>query len=212
MTKNFIKTIFITILFFVSTDTFSQPSAIFFSVTGDTICYSDLLIPNGDGGLRAYVKKKVKADSLKTISTFLLDCDVSGCIETLNKDTIKKYCLQFDGKGLGIWTNKDFVISIKPSNTHTVDLSAFGPKYIFQTTVSVDIRCKGYKLYSKTFDIMYKGESEKDFPEHDIVRIEGWQKKSKGKYFVELHVKEYQTFKKPGDSPDYGFKSFQFIL
>jgi hypothetical protein len=197
-------------------DVFSQNETIFFSVTGDTVCYSNVFGQSVDSlhiSHTTYIQRRDKIGSVKTISFFQLICESSNkCIETLNGDTVKKYHLQLDGKPTNIWTNKDFVVSVKPLNTHMVDISAFGPKYIFQTTVSVDISCKGQNIYTKTFDIMFKGESPKDFPERDIVRISAWHKKNKGKYFVDLSIKECQTFKKPTDTPDYGFKSFKLIL
>jgi hypothetical protein len=212
MAKNSIRLILLILSISLSAEIFPQPLTIFFSVTGDTICYSELLISNGDKGLTAYVKRREKGDSLKTISTFKLDCEVAGCIETLSKDTIKKYNLQFDGTG-AVWGPKnDFVISVKPVNTKLVDTSAFGPKFIYQTKAVVFISCKGQKLYSDQLDIMFKGNSPTDFPEHDIVRIQAWRKKNTKRYFVDLNVKFFQAFKKPGDSPDYGFRSFQFLL
>ena len=210
MTKNIFKAILLVLLFNISLDSVSQPTTIFFSVTGDTICYSDLMYSNGDKGLTAYIKRREKGDSVKTISTFQLDCVISGCIETLSKDTIKKYNLQFDGTSSE--TRNALVVSIKPTNTKLVDTSAFGPKYIYQTKVVVFISCKGQKLYSNQFEIMFKGNSPADFHPNDIVTIRAWRKKNTQKFFVDFHIKEFQIFKKPGDWSDYHYKDFQFIL
>ncbi len=193
-------------------DLLSQPGNIFFSVTGDTVCYSDYFVPNGFGGIIARIKQKVKVDSVKTLSHFSLNCHAVGCLETLNKDTVKKYNFQFDGIRLDPWNNPDFVISVESSNTRVMEVRTSGPRYIYLSTVAVDIRCNEQKLYSKVFDIYFKGDSEKEVPVRDMIRIQAWQKKSSKKYFIDLNVKEKYTLMKPGDIVEGYFKGYQYIL
>jgi hypothetical protein len=216
MTKKIIKTIFFLLTSVLTLDSFSQTGTIFFSVTGDTVCYSSIFgvqIDSSNIEHTAFIKRHNKNDEPVTISSFTISCHSSNtCLETFPKDTIKKYNLQLDGTD-GVWGPKnDFVVSVKPTNTKVVDTSAFGPKFIYQTKVIVFISCKGQQLYSNQFDIMFKGNSPKDFPERDIVRIKAWRKKNTKRYFVDLSVKEFQIFKKPTDTEDSRFKSFMFIL
>jgi len=212
MTKKIIKTIFFLIFLSISFDNFAQTGTIFFSITGDTVCYSDFLSA-GDDKYSTFIKTHHKDGELKTISSFLLKCEASNtCLQSLSKDTIKKYHLKLDGDN-GVWGAKsDFSISIKPTNTKQIDTSAFGPKFIYQSTIKADIYCKGKKLYSKNFEVMFKGNTPSDFRQFDFVTINAWRKKNTKKYYVDIHVKEYQIFKKPGDAPDYTFKHYQFLL
>ena len=214
MTRQSIQTIFFLLAFLLTLNIFSQ--TIFFSSTGDTVCYASTFgfeIDSGHIGHTAFVKRKNKNGEPTTISFFTITCQASNaCLETFPKDTIKKYNLQLDGTDL-VWGQKsDFVVSVKPTNAKVVDTSAFGPKFIYQTKVIVLITCKGQKLYSNRFEIMFKGNTQKDFPEKDVVRIKAWRKKNTKKYFVDLRVKEFQIFKKPTNAEDSRFKSFMFIL
>lgn len=217
---NFIKALILVVTFNFPADLFSQPFTlkVFFSVTGDTICYSDAWGTKIDSlrfGYEAHIKRRVQKGEPETLSTFIIPCDESNncasntCLDFLNTDTIKKYNLQLDGN-IGGWSS--FVISVKPSGTKIVDTSAFGPKFIYQTLLIVSITCKGQELYSKQFEVMFKGNSPKDFPERDFVRINSWHKKSKNRFFVDLSVKEFQIFKKPTDTEYSNFKNFQFIF
>jgi len=217
MKKYTVKTIILILFYGQSWDSFSQIRNIYFSTTGDTICYSNVWGQSVDSSSRisytTYIKHREENNNATTISSFQIICEPSNkCLENISKDTINKYNLHYDGNDAYLGTNKDFLISVKPTNIHVIDTSAFGPKFIYQTTLSVNIECKGQKLYSKTFNIMFKGNSPKDFPEHDFVRINAWCKKNTKRYFIDLNVKEIQTFKKPHDTPDYIFQSFLFIL
>lgn len=217
MTKTLIFKIVLTFFCSFSADTFSQSGAIFFSVTGDTVCYSSIFGQSVDcirTSYTTYIISSDKSGLVRHKSFFQLVCSgpTNKCIEALPRDTVRKFHLELDGISTNTRTNKDFIVSVKPSNTHTVNVSTYGPKHIFQTTISIDISCKGQKLYSKTFDLEFKGESPKDFPEQDIVRISAWQKKNQKKYFVDISIKEHQTFKQPSDSEDSQFKNYQFIL
>jgi hypothetical protein len=214
MTKKLINITFLVLTLLLTHDIFSQ--TIYFSVTGDTVCYVDAFgfeIDSSHIGHTAYIKKRNPNGEPLTISSFTIKCKASNtCQESFPKDTIKKYNLQLDGSD-NVWgTKTDFVVSVKPTHTKVIDTSAFGPKYIYITTVHILIGCKGQKLYAKYFDIMFKGNSPSDFPEKDIVRIKAWRKKNTKKYFVDLNVKEHQVFKKPTDTEESNFKSLQFIL
>ena len=215
MTTNLLKTAFFILTLVLSLDCFSQVPKKFFSVTGDTVCYISNFGQTYDSihiSHTAYIERSENSKT-KTISSFQIICNASNtCLESLNKDTLQKYHLQFDGIDANLKTNKDFIITVIPTNTHVVDTSAFGPKFIYQTTLSVDLSCKGKKLYSKTFIVMYKGNSPNDFPQGDFVRINAWRKKQTNKYLIDLSVKEHQTLKKPGDTPSYDFANFIFIL
>jgi hypothetical protein len=211
-----IKTIFFLQTLVLTLDGFSQTSKIFFSQTGDTICYSSIFsfeIDSSHIGHSAFIKGRNKDGELVTISSFTISCQASNtCLETIPKDTIKKYNLQLDGTD-NVWGPKsDFIVSVKPTDVKIVDTSAFGPKFIYQAKVVVLIGCKGQKLYANYFDIMFKGNSPKDFPEKDIVRIKAWRKKNTKKYYIELSVKEHQVFEKPSDKVDYRFETRTFIL
>ena len=216
MTKKIIQTTFFFMTLVLTVDGFAQLGTIFFSVTGDTVCYSIVFgfdLDSSHIGHTAYIKSRDKNGEPRTISSFSIICEASNtCLQTFSKDTIKKYNLQLDGTD-GVWgPENDFVVSIKTADKKLVDSAAFGPTFIYQTKVIVFISCKGQQLYSNQFDIMFKGNSPKDFPERDIVRIKAWRKKNTKKYFVDLSVKEYQVFKKRTDTEESRFKNFQFLL
>jgi hypothetical protein len=184
----------------------------YFSVTGDTVCYSDIFGQQIDGthiGHTAHIKCKGSGFETKEISSFTIIADLT---EGYSNDTLKKYHLQNNGIAASIHNNKDFKISVKPTNISIVDTAAFGPKFIYQTTVSVNMSYKNKTLYSKTHNMMFKGNSANDFPERDIVRISAYNKRNKKKYFIELSVKESQIFSKPNDAPEYKWRTIFFII
>jgi hypothetical protein len=216
MTRKITQTIFFFLTLVLTSDVFSQTGTIFFSVTGDTVCYSSVFgfeIDSSNIGHTTYIKRRNKNGEPLTISSFTISCQASNtCLETFPKDTIKKYNLQLDGTDGVFGQKSDFVVSVKPTNLKVVDTSSFGPKFIYQTKVIVFISCKGQQLYSNQFDIMFKGNSPDDFPKRDIVRIKAWQKKDTNKYFVDISIKEFQIFKKPTDTEYSHFKTYKFIL
>jgi len=132
MTKIIIQTTFFFMTLVLTLDGFAQLGTIFFSVTGDTVCYSSIFgfeIDDSHIGHTAFIKKQNKNGETTTISTFTISCQASNtCLETFPKDSIKKYSLQLDGTD-GVWGPKnDFVVSVKPTDIKLVDTSAFAWK------------------------------------------------------------------------------------
>jgi|GEM_PF-6126319 len=213
------KKAFFSALFFIySVSGFTQYWPPLFSVTGDTVCYSDGFgqTVSNDSSLVSYtihILQRGEKNIAKEIASFDMVCRFTNtCLEELNKDTLKKYHLQYTGDGASLWFNKDFVITTKLANTHVIDTAAFGAKYIYQTTLTINISCKNKQLYIKTFDAMFKGDTPNDFRQDEFISINAWRKKNTRIYFVSFYIKEFQTHKKPGNVPDYNSTDFKFII
>lgn len=208
-------TIFFLIIVFSSVK--AQEFEMFFSASGDTVCYAESFGYYKDSleqGIwhNIFIRTDGKTGHPRTLSYFAMLCPASNlCLQALSQDTIKKYHLE---RGTHpIWgQGAEIIENITTTNTRTVALSTFGPKYIYQTTASIEIRCKGQVIYKKDIEVMFKADSPEGFPRRDFVRIRAWKKRNAGKYFIDLGVKEEQVFLKPTDREVSRFENLMFIL
>ncbi len=193
----------------------SQADTIYFSTTGDTVLYSSVFYHQIDSILGSYTTcvKSLQDKKVKELSTFNIVTEpANNPWKGLSKDTIRKYNLKYDGKRIYPYAQKDFSISVKPTNIELIDTAKFGAKFIYKTRVYILVTCKGQILYSNNFNFLFHGNSPKDFPERDIVRIDAWQKQKTKKYFIDLSIREYEVIVMPNKRPDYFFKNYLFIL
>ena len=192
------RLIFIFII--VSLTSTSQTDTVYFSTTGDTVLYSYKFF-QPDTTFDIFILKKHPIDTVSLLSRFTVKPTKTLRPYTdLSADTLKKYGLTYSAVRIDPYKSKDFSVKIKCSKAKKIEQCSSGEDYLFiyKADMTVTVKCKGQKVYFKTYPFMYKKLNGTDqIDKENIVQLLAWKRGDK--YFISCRVRDRQIIKCEGD-------------
>lgn len=175
----------------------SQTDTIYFSVTGDTVLFTDPYL-QPDSVFHYIVLRKSLNDTTDNLSSYGIKSPALKPYKDLNPDTLKKYGLTYNGIRADAFKDPNIRLSVKTKHIKYVaqyDKAEY-QKFIYKCVVHVSLRCKGKRIYHKRIPYMFDGMTKQDFDPYPFSQVV--IRKRKDRYMVRFYVQEQQMIKANG--------------